>query len=203
MPIKLPDLADVGALRLIACGRISTRHRHLASWLDQRRVLVCSYSAGNSKFFARLLTGGSRGHFHIECAAANAFSRSNRPKPNTNRRDFDGLTERVIGQQIDVRFRCYFVIPLADLAPNGIIRSLSSETTAAGVSMKLTSGVLTLSSSPIDRIEWTILNSDNIQVGLEKILSRTLAESYLVELLRWSRSLFDVMILNRGTQANA
>jgi hypothetical protein len=69
--------------------------------------------------------------------------------------------------------------------------------------MKLTSGVLTLSSSPIDRIEWTILNSDNIQVGLEKILSRTLTENYLVELLRGSRSLFDVMILNRGSQANA
>jgi hypothetical protein len=197
MPIKLPNLAENEAIRLIACGSIGGKQKSFRRWLNQRRALISSYEVGKHTYFVRCATGGFSGHFHLECAAPKAFV--SQPKRTASRKDIDAVTDKVLGLPITVRVSCYFLVPIASLAATGIIRTLSADTTSAGVSMKLTAGTLALSGSPIQNIRWE-LEEDGalVKIGVVTIRKRILAEDYLVEAHEWSRSLFDVMIMAQG-----
>src|SRR5437762_6021869 len=66
MPIKLPNLAETQAVRLIACGYVEPKDKSLLSWLNRRRTLISSYSVARHNYFLRVGTGGFSGHFHLE-----------------------------------------------------------------------------------------------------------------------------------------
>jgi hypothetical protein len=201
MPIKLPNLAENQAIRLIACGSIEGKEKSLRNWLNQRRAMISSYTAGKHTYFVRCATGGFSGHFHLECASPKAFVFQ--PKRTATRKDIDAVTQRVLGLPITVRVSCYFVVPIASLAATGIIRTLSADTTAAGVSMKLTAGTLALTGSPIQNIRWELEDDASfVKIGVVSIRKRILAEDYLLEAHQWSRSLFDVMIMAQEGRKN-
>ncbi|HEV2803361.1 MAG TPA: hypothetical protein VGW57_00385 [Chthoniobacterales bacterium] len=201
MPIKLPNLAETDTIRLIACGSIEAKQKSLRTWLNQRRALISSYKVANRAYFVRCATGGFSGHFHLECAAPGAFT--SRPKANTRLKDIDALSEKVLGLPIKVRLTCYFLVPIASLGATGIIRTLSADTTAAGVSMKLTAGTLALSGSPIQSVRWELEDDARlVRIAVVTLRKRILAEDYLIEAQQWSRSLFDVMIMARGVSRN-
>ncbi|MGI8960136.1 MAG: hypothetical protein ACR2IV_10325, partial [Bryobacteraceae bacterium] len=147
MPIKLPDLSRTGALRLVACGHVEETTASLNEWLAQPRNLVCAYSVGGRRYYSRLMTGPPKRHFHLEILSADVAS--NPPKSLlVTRKQLNDATDKVLGQEINVTTRCFFVTRPESLSPTAVIRTLLEERTAAGVSMKLTSGTLALKGSP-------------------------------------------------------
>jgi hypothetical protein len=69
--------------------------------------------------------------------------------------------------------------------------------------MKLTAGTLALSGSPIQSIGWELEDGGSlVKIGVVTMRKRILTEDYLLEAHQWSRSLFDVMIMARGTEKN-
>ena len=200
MPIILPDLTTSGLLRLGVCGRIVEPDKSLAKWLEERRSLICTYTLSHKKYFARVITGGVKGHFHVESASSTFFPRQ--PNTNAQRKDWDVTTDKVIGAQVIARIRSWFEVPLTSLAQNGVIRTLSQPTSAAGASLKLTAGTLTLSGSPIDRVEWELRDKQRIRVAIDSVRTVTIDENYLVEMQKWSRALFDATVLSTEVTAN-
>lgn len=199
MSIKLPNLAEHEAIRLITCGRIDEKSKSFLQWLNEDRELVSSYKIGDNAYFVRCGTGGFSGHFHLECASSSALG--SRPKSTARKKAIDAVVDKILGLPITARVTCYFLVPVSSLAETGIIRTLSASTTAAGVSMKLTAGTLALSGSPIQTIRWELQKGDSlIKIGIVSIRKRILAADYLVEAQAWSRSLFDVMILSGAKQ---
>jgi hypothetical protein len=131
MPIKLPNLAQNQAIRLIACGSIEGKQKLFRGWLNQKRTLISSYEAGKHTYFLRCATGGFAGHFHLECAAPEAFIVQ--PKRTASRKDIDAVTEKVLGLPITVRVTCYFLVPIASLVATGIIRTLGRHDSRRGI----------------------------------------------------------------------
>jgi hypothetical protein len=187
-------------VRLIACGKIIKPNATVSKWLKHPRRIVCSYSTGAERYFARLATGGFVGHFHLEVVSQKMISRP--PKALLRpRKQFDALTSTVIGQETIVRVTCFFVAPLDSLSPTAVIRTLSEEKTVAGVSMKLTSGKLALAGSAIDEIEWELQeNESDIRIGIGALRRAIIAEDYLEEMLRWMRSFFETLIITQEVQ---
>jgi hypothetical protein len=202
MAIKLPNVSAAGALRLITCSRVKAPGKAVREALKQRRSLIFPYRVSGRDFFGRLITGGVTGHFHFECAAPESFAEAFKPKPNSTVKEFEAIADTVIGCDAAVRAICFFQVPISALSKTGVIRTLSAETTAAGVSVKLTAGTLTLSGSPIDRVEWKLQEDDLIRIGLESVSSIRISENYLNDLLNESRSLFDVIILEKEAKSN-
>jgi hypothetical protein len=202
MAIKLPNLSAAGALRLIVCARVKRPGKIVQESLKQRRSLIFTYSVSGRNFFGRLITGGFPGHFHVECASPESFAEASKPKPNSTVQEFQAIADPVVGCDAGAQARCFFEVPISDLSKTGVIRTLSAETTAAGVSVKLTAGTLAFSGSPIDRVEWKIQADDSIRIGLESVSSVKITENYLDDLLNETRSLFDVIILGKETKSN-
>jgi hypothetical protein len=203
MAIKLPNLSGAGAHRLIACARIKKSDKSVQQLLKERRSLIFPYTASGRNFFGRLITGGFVGHFHVECATPEYFPAGMKPKPNATLKEFEAIAEPVMGCDAGIRIKCFFEVPLAALSKTGVIQTLSAETIAAGVSVKLTAGTLTLSGSPIHRVEWRLENDERIRIGLDSLRTQQITQDYLNELLAWSRSLFDVIILSKEAKSNA
>ena len=201
MPIKFPNLANAGAFHLVACARIKTSTKSVQESLRERQSLIFPYTVSARSFFARLITGGVPGHFHVECVAPEFFGERGKPKPNSTLSDFEAIAKPIIGCDARVRVKCLFKVPISSLSKTGVIRTLSAETTAAGVSVKLTAGTLSLSGSPIDKVEWTLEDGELIRIGLDSLHSQRITETYLDDLLNESRSLFDVIILSKEAKS--
>jgi hypothetical protein len=202
MAIKLPNVSAAGALRFITCSRVKASGKIVRESLKQRRSLIFTYRVSGRDFFGRLITGGVTGHFHVECAAPESFAEAFKPKPNSTVKEFEAIADAIIGCDATIRSIGFFQVPLSDLSKTGVIRTLSAETTAAGMSVKLTAGTLKLSGSPIDRIEWKLQEDDSIRIGLENVSPIRISENYLNDLLNESRSLFDVIILAKEAKSN-
>jgi len=199
MPIKLPDLASGKAIRLVACGKILKPSVALSEWLRTSRALYYAYRTRRKRYYTRLLTGGKANHFHLEIVSSDVMP----PPPKTllsSRTEFEDATSETLGCEISVSSSCFFIVPLDSLSPTAVIRTLSAETNTAGVSMKLTSGGLSVKGSPIGEIEWRLMDdqeSGMIQIGITSVLSKVITENYLKELLQFMRSLFETFILTQ------
>lgn len=200
--MKLPNLKTTGAIRLIACGTLTSPAKISDARLNQERRLICSYLVAGEKHFARIMTGTFRGHFHIEAATMSFFKRA--PQTNAKRKDLDDVIRQVVDEEIRVRLICDFVVPFSELPANAVIRLLSSETSAAGVSMRLTGGVLTLTGSPVEKVQWSLReDGKHVTVSVESRTTCAITDDYLVDLQRRSRSLFEIAVLGRAGTIHA
>jgi len=194
MPIVLPKFANSYRQQLTACSRILTEDKSLLRLFKDEPVFVAGVSRGKSKLYVRAaLDQGA--HFHVDIAKPSYFSLKNRPEPTHSWDTIEKLWERFLNQKIRFRGVGIYTIPFADLPDRGLIRSVSIETKSGEVGMKLTSGAITFSGAPIQRLRWSLKNEGkNVAIELETRREQILSEVYLLDTEKIVDDAFDVFV---------
>lgn len=200
MVFELPNLRSGRASRLIACGAILTDNKKLLEWLSSERQLIAAYTKGGIRHFARLITGGrKKKHFHLEVALADWFRDAGVPTPNSKISEIHDAIERVIGLKIALNLGADFLIRSEELPETGPIKILSAKTQAAGTTIELTGGVLSVAGSRITQISWGRIDETRTMITLHAYLDSTVAPKYLFDSQDLMERFFKVLVLAQPT----
>jgi len=154
------------------------------------------YKGKDEPAFVLLASGGKGGkHLHVEVATKRHFA-GTPPKPTHKVADIRSAIEEVKGKSVDVRIRGYYLIREVDLPT--LIRSAIVETTEGDVSIKATSGTLSIEGAPIDELRWFISQKgDEASVRLDAHATLQIDDSYLNQCLNIIDPAYDVFVLGR------
>jgi hypothetical protein len=203
MVFELPNLRSGRASRLIACGAILTDNKKLLEWLGSERQLIAAYGKGGVRHFAQLITGGrKKKHFHLEVASADWFRDAGVPSTNSKISEIHDAIERVIGIKIALNLGADFLIRSEELPEAGPIRILSAKTQAAGTTIELTGGVLSVAGSRITQISWRRIDETRTMITLHAYLDSTVAPKYLFDSQDLMERFFKVLVLAQPTSGS-
>ena len=203
MVVELPNLRPGRASRLIACGAISTDNKALLEWLASERHLIAAFTKNKVRHFVRLMTGGRRKrHFHLEVALADWFRDAGIPTANTKISGIHDAVKRVAGHKITLNLGADFLIRTEELPEAGPIKILSAKTQAAGTTIELTGGVLSVSGSRITQISWGRMDETHTMLNLRAYLDSTVAPKYLLDSQELMERFFKVLVLAQPNPAS-
>jgi hypothetical protein len=197
--IRLPDLTTSGCKVLIVCGR--TEDRETVSKMKRLKSLAAMYRTGGHSTQIRIVfeTEGTYGHVHIELVSREFWGKADDPKPVSKLSEVQAALKVLEDVILNADVDGYFTVPIADLPP--IIRSATEEVKVRDVSIKMTSGTLTVRGAPIERIEWrTSAISDDAVVILHSKKSVRIHSEFLYDALNVLAPAFSVLI--KGRQPN-
>lgn len=196
MAFELPNLKSGRASRLFACGAVVTENKKLLEWLSSERQLVAAYTKSGVRYFARLMTGGrKKKHFHMEVALADWFRDAGTPSANSKISDINACVERVLGDKIALNLGADFLVRSDELPDAGPIKILSAKTQAAGTTIELTGGVLSVAGSRITQISWGRADERHTMITLYAYLDSVVAPKYLFDSQDLMERFFRVLVL--------
>lgn len=200
MAIDLPNLSSSTSARIVACGAVYTDEKAILEWLKTRRHMIAAYKKGGARHFVRLMTGGRKNrHFHFEVALAKWFPSDAQPTVTSKLSEIQETAAKLLGAKLDLNLSCDFSMDFKQLPEGGPIRLLSAETRAAGTSVQLTAGVLTVSGSRINEIAWSRYSEDRVMITLEAQLDLNVGPKYLSEGQELMERFFRVLVLGQPT----
>ena len=205
MPITLPLFGNTSCRILTVCGRIKEPKHPMVSVLPAREPSVAAYRGADEKVYLRVLPGGKKHtHLHVDCALHGFFSKGHAPKTNTTKDKLLAVLEKAVGLTLDAEICGGFLVPLADLPEQGLIRSLSAEQKTADLSARLTSGECKIEGAPVKRMFWSIRDEQkNVLIGIEANREDKVDDQYLLRSLEWIEKQFTLFVLGKTTDANA
>jgi len=196
MAFELPNLRTGRASRLVACGAVLTENKKLLKWLSSERQLIAVYSKSGVRHFVRLMTGGrKKKHFHVEVALADWFRDAGTPTSNSKISDVNDCVDRVIGDKTALNLGADFLVRSDELPDAGPIKILSAKTQAAGTTVELTGGVLSVAGSRITQISWRRADERHTMITLYAYLDSIVAAKYLFDSQDLMERFFRVLVL--------
>jgi hypothetical protein len=161
--------------------------------------MVTKYQSGAKIAYVRVLTIEAGRHLHVDCALEEFFGKKKTPKTTCSKGRVLALLETCAGSTIDGTVTATFVVGMAKLPDQGLIRSLSAETGSANLRVRLTGGTLSVAGAAIRRITWSLRKEGSsvwIQIEGDRVI--TVGENYLEESLAWAGRMFGSFVL-QGT----
>lgn len=204
MPITLPLFGNTSCRALTVCGRIKEPKHPMVSVLPAREPLVAAYRGADEKVYLRVLPGGKKHtHLHVDCALQGFFPKDHAPKTNTTKDKLLAVLEKAVGLTLDAEICGEFLVPLADLPEQGLIRSLSAEQKTADLSARLTSGECKIEGAPVRRMFWSIRDEQkDVFIRIEANREEKVDDQYLVRSLEWIEKQFTLFVLGKTADAN-
>ena len=194
MSIRIPNLPNDHAVGLVVCTQLDPKkNAALLTVEDGSAVPVVPLKLLTKPYFARLLRN-SRGHFHVELAAASQFRV--KPERTTTRRDFEELVEQAFGQEARAKVIGTYRLAFERVPKHGIIRAYTDRTTVSGVTLRMTAGSIELEGSAVSRINWRSLSNDEIEISVMASRTVGIKETFLCDAHEWISRLFRVTVLN-------
>lgn len=202
MNFVLPEIEKVGCQSFTACGRVVTRDKSLSKSLSRKLPLTASVKQGRLQRFIRLCFDEG-GHLHLDVATPAYFGRERTPKPTHTWLQLQGSLSRFIGQKIQVRAVGVFLLPFERLPQSSLLRAMSFvESKTTTVSMKLTSGGLSVTGAPIQKISWSLENDrKDIEIRLRSTQAVSVNQMYLADLFGVLQEFFQVFVLGDENKA--
>jgi hypothetical protein len=161
--------------------------------------MVAKYQSGAKIAYVRVLPITAGRHLHVDCALEEFFGKKKTPKTTCAKGRVLTLLETCAGSTIDATVIAVFVVGMAKLPDQGLIRSLSAETGSANLRVRLTGGTLSVAGAPIRRITWSLRkegSSVSIQIEGNRVIR--VGENYLQESLEWAGKMLGSFVL-QGT----
>lgn len=204
MAFLLPVLENTSCRILTVCGRIKEADHPISGVLPAREPAVAAYRAGEQKVYLRVLPGGKKHpHLHIDCAAQECFGKDRAPKTTTTQAKLLKVLEKAVGLTLDAGICGGFLVPLADLPEQGLIRSLSAEQKTGDLSARLTSGECKIEGAPVGRLFWRIEDDQKtVFIRIEAGRQEKVDEQYLVRALGWIEKQFNLFVLGKAANGN-
>lgn len=204
MAFLLPVFNKTSCRILTVCGRIKDTDHPIAGLLPAGDPLVAAYQAAGRKVYLRLLPGGKKHtHLHVDCASQEFFGKVRPPKTNTTKAKLLRMFDKAEGLMLDCGVCGGFVVPLADLPEQGLIRSLSSEQKTGGLAARLTSGECMIEGAPVHRLYWNINEGEKtVFVRVEGSREDKVDDQYLVRAFDWIDEQFDLFVLGKAPNGN-
>lgn len=203
MLILLPRFENSYALLITACGRLKS-NKTVGSKVKAQKARVARYQTAAGRAFLRAwLNNKSEKFLHVDCALHKFFPKSKLPKVTHRKEEVLRIINSALGIGIDVNIRACFIVPMSQLPESGVIRSMSVEQKTVDVSITLAGASLSLTGTPVRRIDWHQLEDKkgHVYVRLEGEITTTVSEEYLCEIWSWINSQFCLFVL--GKRANA
>jgi hypothetical protein len=204
VPISLPLFENTPCRILTVCGRITEATHPMTGLLPEHEPLVAPYRAAGRKAYLRILPGGKKNpHLHVDCALHKFFPKDRPPKTNATRVKLLGILDKAVGLSLECVVRGGFVVSLADLPDQGIIRALSAEQKAGELSARLTRGECRIEGAPVRQLFWNI-DDDRHEVFVGIVGSREdkVDGRYLVRAFDWIQKQFTLLVLGKAADAN-
>lgn len=202
MTFVLPEIEKVNCQSFTACGRVGTTDKTLSKLFPGKQPLVALTKQGRSQRFVRLCFEEG-GYLHLDVATRAFFPVRWKPKPTRTWPQIQVPLGRFIGQKVQVRAEAVFGLPFDRLPESSLIRAMSVESKTPKVSMKLTSGTLSVGGAAIQRITWSLENEGNeIEVRLRSTLKVKVNAMYLVDLFKVLNDSFQVLVLGNEKKPN-
>ena len=159
--------------------------------------MVSSYSKAKVRHLIRLITGGpKKQHFHVEIALPSWFP-ARSPKPTEKISAVQQMFSRLIGEGIALNVWADFLIDSDQLPEKGPIRILSAKAEAAGTTIELTGGVLSVVGSVINRISWARVSEKQTQIQLRAAVETTVRAGYLYDSHDLIERFFRVLLMGQ------
>jgi len=155
------------------------------------------YKATPNDVFIKIHTGGKSGkHLHIDCVVKEWLPPKKIPKATNKQVEVKQFLENFIGSKVNVGIIGGFVIPLENLPPHGLIRSLLVEQKKADVAIRLISGTFAIEGTPVQSISWGLSeNKKGVFIKIEAVRSEIIInENYLKEICKWINDQFVLFI---------
>lgn len=194
--IRLPNLAATNCVSLVVYGSVQTKNPTLLRWIKRQPSILARYRSGKESAYVFASFGGDNGNsFELEASLGPPIEtqrRANRLKVS----DFQARIERLLSERMKAVIEGFFFVENEDLPP--IVRSALFETEADGVSIKSTSGELSVRGAPINLIEWHVNDDGDALIRLLANREMIIDESYLESALSLVDSAFETLL--RGGQ---
>ena len=204
MAILLPPFENTSCRILTVCGRIKEAEHPISGVLPAREPAVAAYRAGAQKVYLRVLPGGKKHtHLHVDCATQGFFPKDRAPKVNTTKDKLLAVLDKAAGLSLDAGICGGFLVPVADLPEQGLIRSLSAEQKTGDLSARLTSGECKIEGAPVGRLSWRIEDDQkHVFIRIEAGRQEKVDEQYLVRALGWIEKQFNLFVLGKAANGN-
>src|SRR5260221_9863538 len=203
MSVLFPNFKAANCTNFVACDSIGEAPKEFISWLKKKDAIVVRIRVDGAFYFARMFgnyRSGGRKHFHVEFQSADYFSQ--KPKTQGSVKKFSEILKLADAAKADVRVVGTFLTTRDRLPEGGIIRTLSAETTAAGVSMQLTQGALKLKNSVVSRLVWIESSPDMLAISVEANKTVRINSAYFGDIFAWILNLYELSGFNE-TKVNS
>ena len=200
MAMILPQFKHQACKELSICAELVSDDKALLQWVEDQPFMLARYKTKSSASYAALILGGyDPKHVHIDLSSPEMLRTEKPVKTTCKISDIKNALEHLAGQRVHARIRGEFWVPGSDLPV--IIRSMIVKTTEGGVTLKMVGGEISVEGTPISKIEWSILDSDNlVAIRLMEKKDMQLDENYLADSLRVLEAGFEALVLKRKSE---
>jgi hypothetical protein len=191
--IRLPNLATTPCKGMIVCGEVQTDDPRLLGWMAKQENLSARYGPRGEVCFVQAVFGGGEDgkSLHLDVTSRDLV-KGKLPPATDKVGDIQEATSRLEGQKIDAQIEGYFFIPKAEVPP--VIRSAMVKTKAGNVTITAVRGTFFVRGAPIQMIDWSLLEDEDILVRLAGQISVEIGEDYLELSLKLLNSAFEALV---------
>jgi hypothetical protein len=184
MPLELPNLVEASCRVFSACGEVKTTSKNSKKALGKNAEwMTARATTGGKVAFVRASFGSKTGkHCHIDFAIGDSFRRGKRPKVTHTKEAIDEVISKLEGHSIEVEATGWFYLPVDDLSPAIKFAAEIIDTEQDDVSIKMTSGKLTVSGTPVNTIEWHLTGDGSVAICIQARTEAIVNDSYLPRL---------------------
>lgn len=199
MGIRLPNLGSTKCQLLVACGELEPqKNSSILRLLEKPERKIAYYRPGSGgRICAKALAGGPKRHFHVDFATSAFLKEVGRPAKTATIGELRKFIDQFLGLKIAVHVTGTFLVPIAELPEQGIIRAtLGTHGRAGTLVLRVVGARVAIEGAPADEIEWLLVGDrSTASVTIEATRAETIDEEYLNRLLGAVELAFQVFIL--------
>jgi hypothetical protein len=198
MVLEFPQFADPYLEYVDVCAFI--READASGTIEEKIDKTAIYTVEGSR---RLIGGIATGwageppnrhlHVHVRFAVPKLFEGREEPEANTTEQDVVSVFERIAGRPARVRWDARFAIPLADIKPTTLLPPLLAiNTTALNLSMRMTGGLFSIETPPLERVSWGLKEDED---------EPNSAKTIIADVVGYASEILDDKLVDRAVRA--
>lgn len=197
-----PIFNDPHTRMLSLCGRLETNDQAILSVVEGLgdRVLIFCHGEGDDAEFFGLFGGssenGDKKHVHLDVVRGSFFEGEERPSVTNTEGEVADIWAKLFGQRVNVAVTGRFLAPLADFAPDSVVRKLADPQDVDGIRIRQTAASYEFTGQHLQGFNWSLsTKTERVRVVVRLTLDEVINEAYPKKLYDQAIRIFKTAIL--------